>query len=131
MAVNVFGFEDNDVLPVRITKCRERSYQVNLLLLQSENQSHYVVIKNIHRFLSDRRKGNSSYYFCQYCLHGFTSQNLLNDHIQYCQVHDAQKIELPTNKDCFLEFKAYEKTLRVPYVIYADCECLNKTIRHL
>lgn len=67
-------------------------------------------------------------HFCRYCLHGFKHQELLDDHIEYCQNHDAQKIELPSKTDCFLEFKEYEKILRVPYVIYADFETLNKPL---
>lgn len=128
VSVNVFTFEDKDVLPLRITQCQQRLCHINLLLIQSEDNSHYVLIKNINRFLSYIQNNHNTLYYCVHCLHGFTQQKLLDNHIDYCQSHDSQKIELPSNKDCFLEFKDYEKTLRVPYVIYADFETLNKPL---
>lgn len=41
----------------------------------------------------------------------------------------TQKVELPGENDCFLEFKDFEKQLKVPFVIYCDFETLNKKIQ--
>jgi hypothetical protein len=128
VSVNVFTYQNKEVLPFRITKQRGREHNINLLLLQSETKSHYVLIKNLDLFLDSQKKFRHGYYYCEFCLHGFVKESLRQEHIPYCQVHGEQKIELPSNKDCFLEFKDYEKTLRVPYVIYADFETLNKPL---
>lgn len=74
ISVNVFGFEDKHVLPLRITKCQNRAHHIDLLLLQSETESQYVLIQNINNFMSSQRKGNRTYHFCRYCLHGFSNQ---------------------------------------------------------
>ena len=118
ISINVSACEDGEIVPLRITKEKEKLHHVNLLLLKTETTSHYCLIKNLNNFLRSVKKNPNCSLFCHYCLHGFTKETLLKEYLPYCQVHDEQ--------DCFLEFKDYEKTLRVPYVIYADFETLNK-----
>jgi hypothetical protein len=68
-------------------------------------------------------------YFCSYCLHGFWKEKSLQEHEQFCSTHGAQRIELPVSgKNDILEFKDYEKTLKVPFVIYADFETINRKL---
>jgi len=52
LSVNIYVFEEKDILPIRITKCKNRLHRVDLLLLKSENSSHYVLIKDINKFLT-------------------------------------------------------------------------------
>ena len=128
MSVNVFGYEEKDIIPLRITKQSNRLHHINLLMLHEENRSHYCLITNFNNFLKHVNQSTNFNHYCPYCLHGFTYERLLQEHILYCQVHGEQKMELPTKEDCFLEFKDFEKSLRVPYVIYADFETLNKPL---
>lgn len=68
-------------------------------------------------------------YFCPYCLHGFWKENSLQEHQQYCSTHGAQRVELPiAGKNDILKFQDYEKTLKVPFVIYADFETINRKL---
>ena len=47
---NVFGFENNEILPLRITKHLGRLHHVNLLLLREGELSHYCLIKDLNGF---------------------------------------------------------------------------------
>ena len=59
-------------------------------------------------------------------MHGFSREDLLLNHKDYCFPHGLQKVILPSNeKDVILKFKDIEKTLKVPFVIYADFETVN------
>lgn len=128
VSVNIFTYEQKEILPFKITKHRGRSHHINLLLLQIEETLHYCLIKDINIFLSRTKHHKSGFYACNYCLHMFTKQSLLDDYIPYCSPHGSQKVEIPSEHNCFLEFKDYEKTLEVPFVIYADFETLNSRL---
>ena len=115
ISINVFGYEKGEVIPVRITTERFNNH-VNLLLISNGKKSHYCWIKDLNKLLNDQKSNTHRHYFCHYCLHGFTQETLLIDHIPYCQIHGPQKIVLPTEEDI-------SKQLKVTYVIYADFEC--------
>ena len=64
-------------------------------------------------------------YFCQYCLHGCTSEEVLKNHMENCKLHGAQKIKFPEAGDKKGRNKVkYTKNcqLRLPVVIYKDFE---------
>ena len=67
-------------------------------------------------------------YFCQYCLHGCTSEEVLKNHSGRCKLHRAQRIKLPEaddKKGCDkVKFTKTEYQLRLPFVIYADFEII-------
>ena len=64
--------------------------------------------------------------FCDYCLKGYTCEDLLAKHTPDCQLHAPQRKEMPTEDDKFLKFKNFHLQLPVPIVIYADFEsCLQ------
>nr|XP_034322790.1 uncharacterized protein LOC117688689 [Crassostrea gigas] len=122
ISINVFGYEKRELYPLHLT--RERGLKhVDLLDLNRGDTSHYCWIKSINRLLNDGQKGNQLYH-CHYCLHGFTKQQLLEKHVPYCKVHGAQRTEMPTEEDKWLEFSDVSKQLKVPFVIYADFESI-------
>ncbi|XP_053380054.1 uncharacterized protein LOC123531918 [Mercenaria mercenaria] len=126
ISINIFAYEDDSIVPLRITEKRNRLHHVNLLWLTCEETSHYCLITNLNRFLSRTNRHTGQLYFCPYCLHGFRKETSLQEHQQYCSRHEAQRIELPIpGENDILEFKDYEKTLKVPFVIYADFETIN------
>ena len=69
---------------------------------------------------------NGKKYFCQYCLHGCNSEEVLKNHLGGCQLHGAQRIKLPEadDKKMFnkVKFTKTEYQLRLHFVIYADFE---------
>ena len=122
ISVNVFGYEDDIVFPLHITSFRYEKH-VNLLLLSNGEKRHFCLIRNMSRLLGDRTKHNGETFFCNYCLHGFTKQKLLDSHIPYCSIKAPQRVSLPTEEEKWLKFENYAKGLKVPFVIYADFEC--------
>jgi len=84
--------------------------------------STYCLIRDLNTFLKRTKSDHNKTYFCHYCLQGFTREDLLENHIEYCSKIDPQHIELPKENDCILEFSDFSKQLKVPFVIYADFE---------
>ena len=130
ISVNIFGYEQNEIFPLRITKHTQRQHHVNLLYLKQGVQSHYCLIQNLNRFLHRTKTAKHRYYFCPFCLQGFTTQALLDKHSEYCSENRPQKVELPNPGENILQFKDFEKTLRVPFIVYADFECTNMPINN-
>jgi hypothetical protein len=69
-------------------------------------------------------------FFCRFCLHAFSNQELLDAHIQDCFViNGTQKISLPDDEHKNLRFINYHKQLKAPFIIYADFESITKPIQ--
>ena len=77
-------------------KMTTATHHVNLLYITAGETSHYVLVKNLSRLVSRQYNNhNGKKYFCQYCLHGCTSEEVLKNHLERCKLHGAQRIKLP------------------------------------
>lgn len=126
ISVNVFGYE-KDVYPLHISK-QQHDKLVDLLLISDGKKKHYCWIKNFNRLMSRQtEKSHNSMHYCRRCLNGYSTDNALNQHLEYCSQHDAQKIDLPL-AGTMLSFKNYNRSMRVPFIAYADFESFIKQI---
>ena len=127
ISVNVYTLDDNDkIRPDRITKIAKPFCHVNLLRLDFENKSHYVLIKEYSRLMgSQTNKHCNKLFHCIHCQKGFQQEKLLNAHVlKGCMANEVQAIEMPEEAEKMF-FKNHYKKLRCPYVIYGDFECLT------
>ena len=80
---------------LRITTMTAASHQANLLYITVDETSHYVLVKDLSRLVSIQcNNHNSKHYFCQYCLHGCSSEEVLKNHLGRCKLHVAQRIKI-------------------------------------
>jgi len=128
ISINVFGYEkDVNLFPLYLSK-HENDRCVDLLLISDGEKKHYCWIKNFDKLLSSRtEKSHNSMHHCKRCLIGYRTIDSLTKHTEYCSQHDAQKIELP-KPGTILSFKNYNRSARVPFIIYADFESFIKPI---
>ncbi|XP_078335318.1 uncharacterized protein LOC144626186 [Crassostrea virginica] len=123
ISINVFGYEKGGIYPLHLTKERGVRH-VDLLLIQRGEGQHYCCIRNFNRLMGDQNEDNNQYFYCHYCLHGFTKRCLLEKHVSYCQLHGAQRTEMPSDDDKWLSYTDVSKQLKVPFVVYADFESI-------
>ena len=110
-----------------MSKCEGREV-VNLLLISDDEKRHYCLIKSMSRLLSTQTsKRNGAQYYCMRCLNPFHSQESLDKHLEYCSTHEAVKTEMP-GEGTTLSFKNYNRSMRVPFIVYADFESFIKPI---
>ena len=57
-------------------------------------------------------------------LHSFRTSNTVKKHEKLCEDNDFCKVEMPDKKYNILKYSGSMKSLRMPFVIYADLECL-------
>ena len=113
------------VFLLRITTMTVARHHINLLYTTAGKTSHYVLLKDLSRLVSRQYNNhNDKKYFCQYCLHGCNSEEVLKNHLERCQLHGAQRIKLPEadnkNGRDKVKFTKTKDQLRLPFIIYAD-----------
>ncbi|XP_046806281.1 uncharacterized protein LOC124419759 [Lucilia cuprina] len=124
ISVNVFCYdEENQKIVGPYYKRRARKAKhINLLFIEERNgeesNSHYAWIKNMSRLLRNQKTAfEGKIFVCDDCLQHFHKKDKLEEHIN----NDCQSIvNIPKRDKSILEFKNCDKTLDVPFVIYAN-----------
>ncbi|XP_071629350.1 uncharacterized protein [Temnothorax longispinosus] len=135
ISVNVYTIEEqktSNVLPIRLTDRTIDKKHVNLLYMQDprdNNVGHFAWIKDLSRLVSSQlSKKKNKKYFCDRCLHYFSSSDKLQSHTVECRKVNKCAIRLPSENNKWLSFKNHSRKERLPFMVYADLECvLQKT----
>ncbi|GBN56669.1 hypothetical protein AVEN_110036-1 [Araneus ventricosus] len=123
LRINVFGYEENEVFPLYVSK-RVDEECINLLLIADEETQHYSLIRNMSRLLGHLTKHKTKHHYCYRCLHRFAKDEMLKEHLQYCNDHSPQHIKMPAEGEHFIKFVNVHYQHPLPYIIYADFESL-------
>ena len=125
ISVNCFGWRSGSVFPLKIVR-EEKECHVNLLLLNKEFNSHFVLVKNFSRLLSSQvvRNGHERF-FCKSCPNSFRRVEKLEEHKKICGEFEPTKIEVPGG---LCSFRNFQKIMHVLVVGYADFESILKPI---
>ncbi|KAL9957899.1 hypothetical protein ACROYT_G034854 [Oculina patagonica] len=131
LAMNVFGWVDGRVIPLRISEKEKSISRICLMLIESGETQHYCFVKRVSALLYDQSKSHNKKHFCMLCLTGFSRADLLENHEKYCNGVNGRptRIEMPEEGNNTLYFKNYHKQMKVPFVIYADCEALLRKMQ--
>ena len=84
LAINVFGW-DKGVIVHCISSQDKNMPRINLLLIKKTGKFHYTWVKDLNRLLFDQSKHVHHKYFCKYCFHGYTREDLLEAHREECR----------------------------------------------
>ena len=126
ISINVFGFE-GAVYPLRLSKSKSEQ-TINLLLISDGEKQHYCLIKSLSRLLSSQMsKHGHTNMFCLNCLNHFPNEEKLKIHEEYCLKNQAIRIEMP-EKGSFISFIHHNRSIKVPFVVYADFEAFTEEI---
>ena len=103
-----------------------RDNQIILLMISNGENWHYLVVKNLSRLLKGISSNHNSDYYCLNCFQSYRTENKLNAHKKICENHDYCNIEMPSPSNNVIKYNSGEKSLELPFIIYADLECLLK-----
>ena len=62
--------------------------------------------------------------YCLNCFGSYTTEDKLEKHKSVCENNDYCYVEMPEENIKILKYNHGEKSMRAPFVIYADLECL-------
>ena len=75
--------------------------------------------------MTSNHNGN---FYCLNCFHPYTTEKILRKHERLCNDHDFCHLKMPDEDKKILKYITGEKSLRVPFTIYAEIECLLRKI---
>ena len=62
--------------------------------------------------------------YCLNCFQSYTTKNKLKKHKKVCENHDYCYVEMSEKDNKILKYNYGEKSMKVPFIIYADLESL-------
>lgn len=103
--------------------------QVNLIIIYKGDKYHYCLINDISKLMSHTQSHDGAHFYCFNCLHGFTTQQGLDNHKRTaCSDNKPGALKLPSAEDSTIQFKNIKKMLDAPFVIYLDFEAITTKI---
>ena len=127
MRINIVSFHDDEGRARHPLYISKKNFDREIDLLYWEG--HYAWIKSFSGFLSDLTKHNHKLYFCKRCFGHSNTETALKKHQIFCHQPDwcNQAFIFPEQGET-LRFTNIWKGDPCPFVIYADCEAINKKI---
>ena len=105
-----------------------RDNQIILLMISNGKNWHYLAVKTLSTLLRGISSNHNSDYYCLNCFHSYRTENKLNVHKKICENDEYCNIEMPSPNNNIIKYNQVEKSLELPFIIYADLECLLKKI---
>ena len=121
LRINVFVLDE--VTTIRPAYKSEMDFKlsfVNLLLIENEENSHYVWIKDLSRLASSKTTRHKKH-FCNHCWRDFDNEKKLFFHLKYCGIENCN-VELPAEGKNTTKFINYGKEFMHPFHVVADFE---------
>ncbi|XP_058980814.1 uncharacterized protein LOC131803471 [Musca domestica] len=122
ISINVFGYDGNQIVGPYYLTPKRRNHHINLMLLHEGDKFHYILIMDMSRLLRSQltaHKGRSI--ICDGCIQSFTTEAVYEKHEKECV---GVVTDMPKEGENIIRFKNYHKKKRVPFVVYADAECI-------
>ncbi len=130
VALNVLVIEaEKEIRQGYISKYNtERSKCADVLIVGVGKRRHYVAIKSLPALLRGVTSNHHGDFYCRNCFGCFRSKDTLDLHIQACKDHDFCYVKMPEEGKDILRYQEGSKSIRVPFIIYADTECIIRPI---
>ena len=110
----------------------KRENQVILLMITDGKKWHYLAVKSLPALLKGIPSNDNEDFYCLNCFHLYSTKNKLKKHERVCYDHDYFYGEMPNEDNKILKYNHGEKSLKAPFMIYADLECLfQKRCAHI
>lgn len=135
ISINVYGLDSkNDVYPLVVSDCvgNHKNHYDLLYITDGNGRSHYCFIASFSRLVDSQvSRQRRKLVFCKRCFTkygGKDRESKLKYHIKSCCELSPVRIEMPSEDQSILKFKNYHHRNRLPFVVYADFECILKPI---
>ena len=89
---------------------------------------HYLAVKSLSRLLRGITSNHDGDYYCLNCFHSYRTKNKLDAHKKVCGNHEYCHVEMPNKDNNKIKYNQGEKSIKLPFIIYADLECLLEKI---
>ena len=87
---------------------------------------HYLAARSLSALLRGISSSNNGDFYCLNCFHSYRKLNKLKKHEKVCNNLDYCHVNMPEESKNILKYSPRDKSLKAPFIIYADLECLLK-----
>ena len=101
-----------------------RETQVILLMITDVEKWHYRAVKGLSALFREITSDNHGDFYCLNYFQSYNTENKLKKHKKVCENHDYCYVEMPEEYNKILKYNQGEKSMKIPFIIYADSECL-------
>ena len=105
-----------------------REKQVILLMITDGEKWHYIAVTRLSGLLRGVTGNNNGDFYCLNCFHAYRTKNKLEKHKKICENHNYCHVEMPNEDNKIIKYNQGEKSIKFPFIIYADLECLLEKI---
>ena len=98
--------------------------QVILLMITNGEKWHYLTVKNLPELLRRITSTHKEDFYCLNFFHSYRTRNKLESHKKICENHNYCNVEMPTKNNNIIKYNQGEKSIKLPFVVYAELECL-------
>ena len=95
-------------------------------MISNGKNQHYLAVTNLSALTEGISSNHKEGFYCLNCFNSYTSKNKLKKHEEICNNHDDCPIVMPQLVDKILKHNPGEESLKTPFAIYLDLECLLK-----
>ena len=85
---------------------------------------HYLVVKSLPGSLNGITSNHKEDFYCLNCFCAYTTKNKLEEHKKICEYHEYCHVEMANEDNKIIKYNQGEKSIKSPFIIYADLECL-------
>ena len=111
------------------SKCNFKSEdQVIILMITDSKKWHSFAVKKFCALLRGVTSKHDGDFYCLHCFHSYSTKDKHRMHCNVCKDHDYYYTEMPNEDNKILKYNHGEKSMKVPFFIYADLEPLLERI---
>ena len=101
-----------------------RKNKVILLMITDGKKWHYLAVKSLSALFKGITSKHKGDFYCLNCFQSYTTENKLKKHKKVCENHDYCYVEMPKEDNKTVKYNHGEKSMKTPFIIYADLESL-------
>ena len=113
-------------VPHRSEHNKKRKKQVILLMITDGKKWHYLAVTSSSALLQGMSSNHYKDFYFLNCFNSYALKDKLKEHKEISNNHDSCRIEIPKWVEKILKYNPGEKSLKAPFAIYLDLECLLK-----
>ena len=107
---------------------KRKKQVISLMIRDKNNRWHYLAVKNLKALFRETTSNHHRDFYCLNCFHSYSTLNKLKKHKRICNNHDYCRIDMPKENEK-IKYLPGEKSLKAPFIVYADLECLLEKVQ--
>ena len=109
----------------------KRENQVILLMITDSEKWHYLATKKLSALFKGITSKHRGDFYCLNCFHSYSTKEKLKNHTNVCENHDYCYVEMPEEDKELSKYNQGEKSMTVPFIIYAELQSSLEKNEHL